>query len=91
MIGEFYIYQAPPVKVLDKEMHKTLDSLDSVPCGYFYIGLKSEWYIKNEYFQKVQMWLAKIYLWQKLQYLTMLKEAIKILFEANNTRKTITR
>lgn len=53
VIGEFYIYQAPPVKLLNKEMHRTLDSLESVPFGYFFVGLKSEWYIKNEYFTKI--------------------------------------
>ena len=37
-------------------MHKTLDSLDSVPAGNFYIGLRSEWYIKNEYVKMVRQW-----------------------------------
>jgi hypothetical protein len=35
-------------------MHKTLDSLDSVPSGSFYIGLRNEWYIKNEYFKMIK-------------------------------------
>jgi len=39
-------------------MHRTLDSLDSVPCGYFYIGLNSEWYIQNEYAKQIMMWLS---------------------------------
>ena len=49
VIGDIYLYQAPPVKKLAKEMHRTLDSMDSVPCGIFFVGVGSEWYIQNDF------------------------------------------
>ena len=55
VVGEIYLYQSPPVKRLDKQMHMTLDSLHSVPNGSFYLGISTEWYIKNEYAKMVQM------------------------------------
>lgn len=47
VVGDIYMFQTPPVKRLDKEMGKTLMALDSVPNGSFYIGINSQWYIKN--------------------------------------------
>jgi hypothetical protein len=55
VVGEVYLYQSPPVKRLDKQMHMTLDALHSVPNGSFYMGISTEWYIKNEYAKTVQM------------------------------------
>jgi hypothetical protein len=56
VIGDIYLYQSPPVKRLDKQMGHTLDSLHSVPNGTFYIGINTEWYIKNEYAKLLQTW-----------------------------------
>jgi len=39
VIGDIYMFQTPPVKRLDKDMKKTLVSLDSVPHGSFYLGV----------------------------------------------------
>jgi hypothetical protein len=47
IIGDLYLFHAPPPKRLDKEMGKTLFELDSVPMGSFYLGVNGEWYIQN--------------------------------------------
>jgi hypothetical protein len=49
VVGDIYLYQSPPVKKLDKQMQHSLESLHSVPNGSFYLGINSQWYIKNEY------------------------------------------
>ena len=54
VIGEIYLYQSPPVKRMDKEMGRTLQELESVPTGSFYLGINSEWYIKHDYHHMVQ-------------------------------------
>ena len=54
VIGDIYMFHAPPVKRLDKEMDKTLFELDSVPMGSFYLGINGEWYIQNEFAKIIQ-------------------------------------
>ena len=54
VIGDIYLYQSPPVKRMDKHLKQTLQDLDSVPTGSFFLGINSEWYIKHDYHHIVQ-------------------------------------
>ena len=50
VIGDLYLFTAPPPKRMDKNnLKQTLMELESVPTGSFYLGANSEYYIDSEY------------------------------------------
>lgn len=56
VIGDLYLFTAPPRKVMDKkELDKTLLELDSVPQGSFYLASTNDvFYIQQQYVPYIQ-------------------------------------
>lgn len=47
--GNTYLFTAPPMTRMKKELEMTLGMLSAVPTGFFYLGIDGQWLIAQEY------------------------------------------